>query len=72
MYILLFSWLNINDLGLDNNWFDEKSNENISIYLIAYITHKIYKMHKIYNPYKPLSIISDEAGAYIRKYDKTK
>ena len=29
-------------------------------------------MHKIYNPYKPLSIISDEAGAYIRKYDKTK
>ena len=72
MYILLFSWLNINDLGLDNNWFDEKSNENISIYLIAYITHKIYKMHKIYNPYKALSIISDEAGAYIRKYDKTK
>ena len=29
-------------------------------------------MHKIYNPYKPLSIISDKAGAYVRKYDKTK
>ena len=29
-------------------------------------------MHKIYNPYKPLSIISDKPGAYIRKYDKTK
>ena len=29
-------------------------------------------MHKIYNPYKPLNIISDKAGAYVRKYDKTK
>lgn len=29
-------------------------------------------MLKIYNPYKPLSIISDKAVAYVRKYDKTK
>ena len=55
--------VNINDLNLANILLEEKSYRNLLIYDVRYKTS--------YSA-KPLCIISDKVGGYVRKYDRTK